>query len=562
MELLNNIISRTSILHLNILLLLGLALFGGTIGGRFFQRLKIPQVVGYIVIGIILGQACLNIIDKKITETLQPLSYLALGLIGFMIGGELKKDLFRKYGRQFFTILFCEGMAAFLAVFLLIGFFGSMFFGGGSFYWAFGLLLGAIASATAPEATTDVLWEYKTRGPLTSTVLGIVAMDDALALLLFAIAASVAGRFLGRNGMGGLLSTIAHPLYEIFGAIFIGSVSALILTKIVKKYNDREKLLAFSVGTVLFVLGLSIAINVSMLLAAMTLGMVVVNREPRISKEVFKMVGSFAGPIYVLFFVLVGAKLNFHDINYKIILISGIYLIGRTAGKMAGANLGARIAGSPDSIRKYLPFCLFSQAGVAIGLSIVVYNIFPSEIGNSIVITIIASTFVVQLIGPPFVKYAVTKAGEVGLNVTEEDVTTRTNVGDIMDKKAPLVQEETPLAGILDIYTKSPYLNHLVINKYGKLTGGITMDSIRHTFMQTDLGNLLLAHDIMEPIAVTIKPDSSLLEARELFDKYDIDYLPVLNNKSEIEGFIEKGMLNKFVSEKMIEIERKAFSLG
>ena len=180
-----HLFDNISIFHLNILLLLGLALFGGTVGGRIFQKFRIPQVVGYIIIGILIGQSGIKMVDESIIEALRPFNYFALGLIGFMVGGELKKEIFAKYGKDFLYILLCEGLAPFLLVSISVGILGTVMFGSGPFVWALALLLGAIASATDPATTTSVLKEYKTRGPLTTTILGIVALDDGLALFLF-----------------------------------------------------------------------------------------------------------------------------------------------------------------------------------------------------------------------------------------------------------------------------------------------------------------------------------------------------------------------------------------
>ena len=192
-EILNSVLGNISVHHLNILFLLGIALLGGTIGGRIFQKLHIPKVVGYITIGILIGQSGLKLITIDTIHSLKPLNYFALGLIGFMIGGELKKEVITKYGKQFMLILLSEGIGAFVAVALFIAIAGIFIFGNFTNGLALGLLLGAIASATAPAATTSVLWEYRTRGPLTRIVLGIVALDDGLALLLFSIAAFSAG---------------------------------------------------------------------------------------------------------------------------------------------------------------------------------------------------------------------------------------------------------------------------------------------------------------------------------------------------------------------------------
>jgi len=559
-EYLGHIFSNISVPRLNILFLLGLALFGGTIGGRLFQKLRIPQVVGYIAIGIVIGESCLKIINQDVIETLQPFNYFALGLIGFMIGGELKKDVLRKYGKQFISILLLEGVGAFLLVSVFVGVVGSFLLGDWRLSWSLGLLLGAIASATAPAATTAVLREFKTRGPLTRTVLGIVAMDDGLALILFAIASSIAGSLIG-NVHKGVLRIFINPLYEISGAIIVGIVSGVVLNKLLKKYTEEARLLAFSIGAVLIVLGVSLATHVDMLLAAMTLGVVVGNFIPRKSKEVFKLVEGFTPPIFVLFFVLVGAKLNISHMTLPIVLIGVIYIIGRSAGKAIGATLGARISGASKTVQKYLPLCLFSQAGVAIGLSILASHYFPGYIGSAIIIIITATAFILEVIGPPFVKFAVTKAGEVGMNITEDDFVRKLKVEEIMDKNPPLIYKNTRLAQILTIFSESPNLYYPVVDTNKKLLGIITVDNIKNTFMATSLSDLLLAVDVMEPAIASVTPRSSISELKGILAKYNLEYLPVVAQDDEVVGFIERRMVYKVISTKIMELQRQADSL-
>ena len=169
--------------HFNVILLLGIVLSLGTLGGRLFQFLKIPQVVGYIVIGILLGQSGLKLIGPDSIDNLRYFSSFALAIIGFMIGGELKISVLKKYGKQFTWILIFEALTAFIVVSCFVSLAAWFLFHDLRLAVSLGLLLGAISSATAPAATTDVLWENKTKGPLTSTVLGLVAMDDGVALL-------------------------------------------------------------------------------------------------------------------------------------------------------------------------------------------------------------------------------------------------------------------------------------------------------------------------------------------------------------------------------------------
>ncbi|MFH1790501.1 MAG: cation:proton antiporter [Candidatus Omnitrophota bacterium] len=556
-----NKFSDISAIHLNALFLLGLILFAGSIGGRIFQKLRIPKVVGYIITGILLGQSGLNIVNKDIVESLVAFNYFALGIIGFVIGGEMKGEVFKRYGKHFTAILLSEGLAAFFAVFLFVGLVGSFFLGGGIYYWVLGLLLGAIASATAPAATTDVLWEYKTKGPLTTAVLGIVALDDGLALILFAIASSLAPALLGSHSS--LSFAIIHPIYEIGLGIVIGAIFGLMLIKFLRNYAEKDKILIVSLCCILFALGLALIMKIDMLLAAMTIGVVLVNREPRLSKDVFKLVSEFASPFYILFFVLVGAKFDLEVTSLSAIIIAAVYLVGRTLGKMVGAYFGAKFSGAPATVTKYLPFCLFSQAGVAIGLSILASQIFPGALGDSIIIIIALTTFIVQLLGPPCVKYAAFKANEQWLNITEEDVLCKTTVDEVIDKNPPYVYEDAQLTDILTIFSATNYHTFPVIDRKKKLKGIITLMCIRQSFAHAEMGSLVLAHDIMDSVVTrNISGNSTLLEAEEVIDKYHIDYLALVDDNCTILGFMEKEAIDKFVFNKLMEAEQKVAAMG
>lgn len=561
LEYFSHILDKFSFYHLNVLFLLGLALFGGTIGGRIFQKMRIPQVVGYIIIGILIGQSGLKIVGKDIIEALRPFNYFALGLIGFMVGGELKKEIFSKYGKQFMYILLSEGISPFLLVSVGTGIVGSFLFGSSPFIWGLALLLGAISSATDPATTTFVLKEYKTRGPLTTTILGIVALDDGLALLLFAIASSIAGALIGHGGAA-TWSSIIHPFYEIGGAIIIGILSGLVLVRMLRRYSEKERVLAFCISTVLLVTGLSVAANVSMLLAVMTLGVMVVNLAPRKSKEAFSLVESFTPPIYVLFFVLVGAKLTFSHLTPSIFLLVFVYLFCGMFGKMIGASIGARLSKAPKTVIKYLPFSLFSQAGVAIGLSILAAQHFPGHIGNTLVVIITTTTFVTQIIGPPFTKFAAIKSGEAGLNITEEDIIKDSKAKDFMDKNPPIIYENMHLQDILQIFSENDSLYYPMVDKEKRLQGIITVEGIRQTFLETGMSGLILALDLMEPIVAKTESNAPMSDIITLMNRYNLECLPVADNENKLQGFIERKKLNKFISTKIIELQKQADSLG
>ena len=558
---LKEIFLKVSVIDFNVLLLLGLALFGGTVGGRIFERLKIPKVVGYIIIGVIIGQAGFKLVNEDVIASLQPFNYFALGLIGFMVGGELKKEMFQKYGKQLINILLWEGITPFILVSVLVATLCTIIFGDWRFSWALAILMGSIASATDPATTTNVLKEYRTRGPLTTTIFGIVALDDGLALTLFVLASAVAGRLIGQHN-NGLLYTLLYPVYEIGGALGLGALAGLGLSGIVRHYRESSRILAFVIGAVLFITGVALAIGVDMILSTMMLGIVVVNALPRKSREVFKLVEGFTPPIYVLFFVLVGAKLHLAHLTKSTMLIIAVYLVGTITGKMIGSRIGSVISNASDSVKKFLPFSLFPQAGVAIGLSILASHYFPGELGDTLVIVITTTTFLTQIIGPPMTKLALKKAGEVGLNITEEDIMLKSHADDIMDKNPPLICENMNLADILGVFSDSNNLYYPVVDKEKKLKGIITIDNIKKSMMSSDLGSLVLAYDLMNTEMILAHPEMEMTDIKETIDMYDLDFLPVVDEEKSLLGFIEKRNFDRFISTRIIELQKQAESLG
>jgi Kef-type K+ transport system membrane component KefB len=292
---LTNILSQISLEHISMIFLLGLVLFLGTAGGQFFQRIKIPQVVGYIAIGIILGQSGFRLITLESLKSLQGFSSFALALIGFMIGGELKINTLKRFGKQFTWILIMETMLTFFVVTILITVGGYFVFGDIRLALSLGLLLGAISSATAPAATTDVLWENKTRGPLTTTILGLVAMDDGVALLLFALATSLTGSLMGTDGSS-LIMGILELLLEVGGSIAMGSLFGWGLSKLIRGYVPDDKILVFSLGIILLIIGLTQMLGLDTILCAMAMGFFMVNFSPKKSKNLFSLVEKFTPP--------------------------------------------------------------------------------------------------------------------------------------------------------------------------------------------------------------------------------------------------------------------------
>jgi len=538
--------------NLNVVLLFGLIVLSGAFGARLFQRLHIPQVVGCIVVGILLGDV-LGVITPHIIDKLEPFMMFALGIIGFMIGAELRGEVFRKYGRRFFIILFSQGMGAFFLA--TIGGTVVAWFITGSVLEsiAVGLVLGAIASATAPAATVNVLWEYKTRGALTTAVLAIVALDDALALLLYRAAATGAKALIG-TGQGSILGTTLILLGEIAGAIILGGLAGVLLYFLLKFVKADDKVLDFALASLLLVVGISMIPGIDPILPAMTLGITVANLMPRQSKATFELVKKFAPPIYISFFVLAGAHMQFGKMNSWMVVMILVYVLCRAAGKIAGAWFGGKWSKAPAVVRKYLGICLLPQAGVAIGLAILASQQFDSELGHTIVIVVMMGTFLMEIIGPILVKVGVKRAGEIGLNITEDDLIKTYTVADVMDTSPTTITQDLPLQQILEVFSSTESVYYPVIDAQSRLTGIITIADIKEMFANQDVAGWLLACDVAEPVRDKTTPDKSLEEIIEHMRRYHLENITVVagKNSDKLVGVLDYSKVLRKISAEVL----------
>lgn len=550
-----------------LILLIGIAVIFGSIGGQLFARFKIPQVVGYIVtgiVGILIGGTLFHAISPEDIERLEPISLVALALIGFNIGGELKREIFAKHGKGFFIVLVSEGLFAAALVTLLTGLvtcpWGRLneltlleVISQGK--WPLAILFGAIASATAPAATVDVLWEYRSRGILTTIVLAIVALDDALSLLLYGFASSVA-EFLTGHGQFSFIEAMGRPLFDILASVALGCSVGLIFGLWLHFNKDRERILPVCLGGLFTIVGICHYTGLDLILAAMSTGTVVVNVAPRRSKEVFDQVSKFAPPIFVLFFVLVGARLQLGKMATWMIGVAVAYVLGRTAGKFMGAHYGSKWAGFPEKVSNYLGFCLFSQAGVAIGLAILASHRLPSDMAQAIILVITATTFLVQIIGPPSVKYAIEKAAEAGKDVTREDLLNSFQVRDVMEKRPVVFKKEDSLQRVLQTAAQSDSLYFPVVDEDSHLVGLISFLDIKNLFVMEGLGGLVLAYDLMNEVQGVIGPEATLSEALQLMDDLDVDVLPVVEegNNGRLLGLLERRMIQRTLSREILRM--------
>lgn len=384
---------------------IGLAIICGYFLGKLINKLKIPSVAGYIIAGLILGQSFLGLFTIDFLESASGVSDLALALIAFSIGGELLVTNLKKIGKKIFAIAFFEAFAAFIIVTISMLLINQPM--------ATSLLLGAVASATAPAATIMVINELRAKGPLTETLIAVVAIDDAICLMIYAIASSIARVLLEHGESIRWSKVFIKPLIEIGGSIGLGAIIGGILVIIINRISYTREILAVVIAGILITLGLATKFDLSALLCNMTVGIMVANFSSHRQKA-FSVIESISGPIYTAFFVLAGARLQI-ALLLKVGLVGLVYTIARMFGKISGASFGAKISHAESTVKKYIGFGLLSQIGVAVGLAIVISHEFAgTEMGNLIITVLLATTVITEIVGPLLTRMALIRSGEAG----------------------------------------------------------------------------------------------------------------------------------------------------
>ena len=388
-------------MELNIYIYLAMALFFGLFAGKVTKMIHLPNVTGYIIIGLIAGPYALKLIPLYVVEQFSIISDIALGFIAFSIGAEFKLSYLKKVGKSPVIIAIAEALGAVLVVDFILIITGNDI--------AFSLVLGSIAAATAPAATLMVVRQYKARGPVTNTLLPVVAIDDAVALMLFGISVAIA-KAISSKGSVSLLGTLLEPIIEIVGALIFGAILGFILVYLTKWFTGRGNRLSIVFAMILVCIGMSNLWGLSALLACMVMSAIYVNFS-KVYDEVFVLVDRVTPPIFVLFFFISGADLDI-SILPSVGLIGALYIVFRVVGKIGGAAVGARISHAEPVVSKYLGYTLIPQAGVAIGLAGVAMTVVP-EYGVQIRTIILCGTVVYELFGPIITKLALIKAGEI-----------------------------------------------------------------------------------------------------------------------------------------------------
>jgi len=405
-------------------LVVALVVLSGYLAGKAAQKCRLPSIVGYLVAGVVLGSSVLDVINHESVGKLDVISDFGLGIVAFMIGTELSYTLIKRMGRGLFYMILAESFVAVGLVFVFVMIashtvleYKSLTSGG---ILGAALIFAAMAAASAPAGTVAVIQEYRAKGPLTSLLLAIVGLDDGLAIVIYAVIAVIAKMLLVGSGEVDVLMAVEAPLIEIAGSLTLGCVTGLVIMLLLKRNTGRGEILTVTIGGILLATGVANMLHLSLILTNLALGMFIANMSKKTVDKSYNAVSSITHPVFVLFFVIAGAHL---ELKYLLTmgLLVPIYILGRSAGKISGAYLGASLAKAEPRIKRNLGMGLLSQAGVAIGLALMVAREFSDprygpggeEIAVLVINTVAATTIFFEVIGPITAKIALTRAGEI-----------------------------------------------------------------------------------------------------------------------------------------------------
>ncbi|HHV62614.1 MAG TPA: cation:proton antiporter [Firmicutes bacterium] len=388
---------------MNIILNGGLLLLVGFLAGKLANVLKFPAVTGYLIGGILIGPSVFNFLSHDMLRASIWISHGALALIAFSIGSQFTIGNIRRLGARVIWIATLEALGGLFAVMLAMIFVFRQ-------PVPVALLYGAIAAATAPAATLMVIRELRASGPMTDTLLAVVAIDDPICVIAFGIASGLSAMLMKGTALS-LGNMILGPLWEITRALGLGLMIGLGVSLAVKWIQREADVQVLVLGAIFVSTGLALILGLSPLLTCMALGSAVGNASRR-GDKVFEAITALDTPVYVAFFTLSGAGLHV-ELLRRVGLLGIGYVAFRVLGKILGASLGATVTRAPGVVRRYLGLGLVPQAGVALGLSLLVKQQFPG-IGDVISTTIVASTVIYELIGPVCSKIGISLAGEAG----------------------------------------------------------------------------------------------------------------------------------------------------
>ncbi len=414
MGLINSIHSFVGSLNLPPLLIVGLMTGIAFYIGKSMKYIKLPSLIGFMVIGVILGPSLFNLLSEHMQGSLSFISEMALGFVAVSIGLELNMRSLKKQGRGIIIVILLESFMAFLLVFGVVFLFTKDL--------PLALIFGAIAPASAPAGTVAVIKEYRARGSLTQALYAVVGFDDGLGIIIFGFAAAFARAFLVQEAGGaetGVITMMLIPLKEVFLSLVSGGLGAVIFIFFARRLRESRDVFILLFAMTLALVGLSEMWHMSLILTNMVLGFIVVNtQDNQLLQKLHTELEMTMPLLFILFFVLAGANLHVSALP-SLGLLGLLYVLARSTGLVSGAAIGATLGKMAPKIRKYLGMGILSQAGVAIGLALIVKNEFGefgshgAAIGATVITTVTATCIFFELIGPILTKIGLEKAGVI-----------------------------------------------------------------------------------------------------------------------------------------------------
>ena len=408
-----------SFLHISGLTLIGAATIIAFYVGRLARMARLPSLIGYMLVGVILGPSLLHFFNEPSMERLSFITEIALGFVAFIIGSELNLSKLKRLGGGIISIILAESFGAFIVVALAVYVLTRDL--------PLALIFGSMAPASAPAGTVAVIQECRAKGSLTTTLYAVVGFDDGLAIIIFGFAAALTKTLLITEASGaaeGILGALLSPAKEIGLSFVVGGVAGLLFYRLVRRLKSARDILIVVFGVILICTGLSIRWHLSLILTNMVVGFVLANaRHESLLHRVTAPLLEVMPLLFVLFFCLAGAHLQLSALP-ALGVVGIVYVLGRSAGLIGGARIGALFGHVEDKVKKYVGLGILSQAGVAIGLSLIVKHEFTQldarynaphalAIGTSVLATITATCIFFEIIGPIMTKFALKRAGEI-----------------------------------------------------------------------------------------------------------------------------------------------------
>lgn len=515
-----------------------------------------PKVAGYLIGGLLVGPHILGWLDREVISALNPLTEFALALIMFDIGTNFDFKRLRLQGSYLRPLI-----AADIGVTFLLVFAGVWISGAGL---TFAILLGILAVATAPAATLLVLKEYYAEGDVTDSLITLVGVNNTFCIIAFEIAVAV---LLAVQGTGSLITALSTNLLSIGIGITLGFVGGVVISYLEQKVTGPERFILF-LGIVVVIFGICLHIGASYMLVFLIMGAAVVNSS-EFTQEILTELDRIGWPLYVLFFLLAGAKLHLENLK-TLGLVSIVYLIARSLGKIGGVKFFTRFIPTAPYASKEIGWGLLSQAGCALGLAMVAVNKLP-VMGRELETIIVSTVVIFEIVGSILVRTAVVRAGEVkvialidrpladpyalSLRATARKLLTKIGFGhwerpehieglrvhNVMLKNVRTIPVNAAFPDIMSFMSHSRFNNMPVTGADNHYEGMISYPELREVIYDPSLSTIMIAKDFVRMKDVQIGPEAMLFEALEKFNALNTDCLPVVDHETgRLMGLLEQ----------------------